>query len=333
MNGAIDAAGLQELLGDAAGDRRRHGEADALTLADDHRVDADHLAVEVDERAARVARVDAGVGLEVVLDRVDADAAAALGAEHAGRHAVAEAEGRADREDPLADARRVAVAEVCLLEVLRVDANHGEIGRRVAADDPRRKHPAVTEADGDRPRVFDDMVVGEDRAVVREDHPRAEAALDRLGLGPTKARGALAGGDVDLDDARADPLGDVGEGFAEAASVARAAARRGGGLRARCGRGLRPGLGMREAGDARKRRRRRGGRGRARESRRRERSAHPAIMSLRARMRSKCEARPRRLSSRPSASAARDRSRRRRRRGRRSARRLRLRRSRSTCSR
>ena len=104
-------AGLQDLLGDAPREVRRHREADAAAAADDHRVDAEHVPVEVAERAARVAGVDARVGLQVVLDRVHAEAAAALRAEHAGRHRVAEAERRADRDDPLADARGVGVGE------------------------------------------------------------------------------------------------------------------------------------------------------------------------------------------------------------------------------
>src|SRR5687768_16977976 len=47
----------------------RDGEADPLVataLREDHRVDADQLATRVDQRAARVARVDGGVGLHEV---------------------------------------------------------------------------------------------------------------------------------------------------------------------------------------------------------------------------------------------------------------------------
>ena len=47
----------------------RHGEADALiaaALAEDAGVDADQLAARVDQRAAGVARVDRGVGLDEV---------------------------------------------------------------------------------------------------------------------------------------------------------------------------------------------------------------------------------------------------------------------------
>src|SRR5205814_7864846 len=42
----------------------RHREADRLRLLGDERVDADDVAAAVHERAARVARVDRGVGLD-----------------------------------------------------------------------------------------------------------------------------------------------------------------------------------------------------------------------------------------------------------------------------
>src|SRR3989442_9377213 len=51
------------------GAREVDGDREAVTrveagLARDRRVDADHLAADVDERPARVARVDGGVGLD-----------------------------------------------------------------------------------------------------------------------------------------------------------------------------------------------------------------------------------------------------------------------------
>src|ERR671927_288446 len=42
-----------------------------------------------------------------------------------------------DGEHPLADARRLAVAEARRDEVLRVDLEHGDVGARVGADDLR----------------------------------------------------------------------------------------------------------------------------------------------------------------------------------------------------
>ena len=78
----------------------RDREADALRAADDRRGDADHVAVDVDERAARVAGIDRGVGLDevgvgAVVLALDAPAD---GGDDARRDRVREAERVADRD-------------------------------------------------------------------------------------------------------------------------------------------------------------------------------------------------------------------------------------------
>ena len=72
-------------------------------LREDRAVDADQVAGGVDERAAGVARVDRGVGLDEVLEAVDAEMVAAERRHDAHRHRVAEAEGVADRQHDVAD--------------------------------------------------------------------------------------------------------------------------------------------------------------------------------------------------------------------------------------
>ena len=156
---------LRICVGHALRHVARDGEADALAAADDHRVDAEHVALQIAERPAGVARVDARVGLQVVLDRVHPEAAAALRREHAGGHRVAEAERRADGDDPLAHARRVGVGELRRREARRVDLDDGEVGRRVAPDEARRQVAPVAQAHVDGERLLDDVVVREDRAV------------------------------------------------------------------------------------------------------------------------------------------------------------------------
>ena len=86
---------------------RRDREADADRPAGrrvDRRVDADHLAVHVEQRAARVAAVDRRVGLDEVVVRPLMDVAAAR-RDDAGGHGAAQAERIADRQHPVADAR------------------------------------------------------------------------------------------------------------------------------------------------------------------------------------------------------------------------------------
>ena len=72
---------------------------------EDRGVDADHVAVDVEGRAAGIALVHRRVDLDEVVIGAGADVAAAR-RDDAGRHGAAEAERIADREHPVADARR-----------------------------------------------------------------------------------------------------------------------------------------------------------------------------------------------------------------------------------
>ena len=67
---AAGLAELLELIDDVDGKLRGDREADADRAAggrDDGRVDADHLAIHVEQRPARIAAVDRGVGLDEVV--------------------------------------------------------------------------------------------------------------------------------------------------------------------------------------------------------------------------------------------------------------------------
>ncbi len=91
-----DVAGLLLLTAETAAARSHGG---------DRRVDADQLAPAVDQRAAGVARVDRGVGLDGVENRVavlDVGVAGphrpVHGADDARGHGAVQAEGAADRD-------------------------------------------------------------------------------------------------------------------------------------------------------------------------------------------------------------------------------------------
>ena len=87
-----------------------NGEADADAAARrrvDRGVDADDIAFEIEGGTAGIAAVDRGVDLQEVVIGAGADVAAAR-RDDAGRHRAAEAEGIADRHDPVADARLLA---------------------------------------------------------------------------------------------------------------------------------------------------------------------------------------------------------------------------------
>ena len=97
--------------------RDREGDADrAAGRREDRGVDADHIAFDVEGRAAGIALVHRRVDLDEVVIGAGADVAAAR-RHDAGGHGAAEAERIADREHPVADARRLVgeldVGEVC----------------------------------------------------------------------------------------------------------------------------------------------------------------------------------------------------------------------------
>src|SRR5688572_15004699 len=169
-------------------DRDREGKAhEAAGAAVDLRIDADHLAAHVEQRPARVARVDRHVGLderhEVLLRQ-----RAPLGADDAGGDRVLEAERRADRHHPLAHLQLGRVAELHRRQPARVDLDHCDVGAAVGADHLGLELALVGEAHVDLVGAVDHVRVGEDVAVGADDEARAERA--RLGL---LARVGLAG--------------------------------------------------------------------------------------------------------------------------------------------
>ena len=114
--------------------RDREGDADRPAgRREDRGVDADHVAVDVEGRAAGVALVDRGIDLQEVVVGAGADVAAA-GRDDAGRDGAAEAERIADRQHPVADARRIR-GEADEREVgAAFGLDQRQIGARIGAD-------------------------------------------------------------------------------------------------------------------------------------------------------------------------------------------------------
>ena len=149
-----------------------------LLFDGDRRVDADDVAAGVEQRAARVARVDGGVGLDEVRQRlvVVGRDRAALGRHDAARDRVrVRAERAADGDDELADLERVRVADRGGRQAGGVDLDDGEVGQRVDAVDRAGQDAAVLELDVELLAALDDVVVGEDPAVAVEDDAGADA--------------------------------------------------------------------------------------------------------------------------------------------------------------
>jgi hypothetical protein len=100
-----------------------------------------------------------------------------------------------DRDDGVADADAVGVAERERSQAARarLHAEDGEVGRGVAADDPRLHLVALREPDLDVGGALDDVEIRDDVPVLVDDEPRAErrtawcsegSAESRVGPGP-----------------------------------------------------------------------------------------------------------------------------------------------------
>ncbi len=212
--GVLDLAAIAQLVDRALGEVDRHREADALVTARggvDLLVDPDHVAVGVEQRAARVAGVDRGVGLDRAVDlelaqRVDR---AVGGRDDADRQRLLLAERAADRRHRLADRHVALGAERQRLEVeaLGVDLEQRDVRVAVEADDLGLDLVVVGKLDVDllglveRPGrragglgVGDDVGVGDDLAVVGDHEARA------LSLAATAAEDRRPGVAEDRDD-------------------------------------------------------------------------------------------------------------------------------------
>ena len=128
------------------GDRK----ADALRAHDHRGVDADDLAARGDQRAARIAGIERGVGLDDVVDQAARSRAqrAAERRHDAGRHRRFEAERIADGDHELAALEQLGVAERRRRQRQRASTrNERKIGIGIVADHARLEPPAVDRAD------------------------------------------------------------------------------------------------------------------------------------------------------------------------------------------
>ena len=102
---ARHAAGILQFIRHRHGHGGGDGEADADRAAGgrvDRRIHADHLALQVEERAAGIAAIDRRVGLDEIVVGAFVDVAVHR-ADDAGRGAARQAERVADRQHPVAD--------------------------------------------------------------------------------------------------------------------------------------------------------------------------------------------------------------------------------------
>src|SRR5581483_5527975 len=177
-------AALDEIARDTAHRVDGNGEAETDAAAvragtENRGVDADKLAVLVGERAAGVAPVDGRVGLDRAVEDmvfVYLQVAPVQGRDDADRDRGTQAEWIADGDAPLADLQAIRIAEFGDRQAGGFDTHDGEIGLRIAPDQPRVVPTAIRQRDPDAVRAINDMVVRENVAVRGEDDAGAFAA-------------------------------------------------------------------------------------------------------------------------------------------------------------
>ena len=210
--GVGDLAVVAQVLDRALREVDRDGESDPLVAPRggvDLLIDPDHLPLGVEQRAAGVARVDRGIGLDRTLDpevgqRLDR---AVRRRDDADRERLLLPERAPDRRHPVADldVGLRAERERAQVEPLGIDLQQCDVGERVEADDLGLDLVQVRKLDVDLPRrverpdlgpgrarVGDHVGVGDDLAVVGDhearalalaasaaEHPRARVADDR----------------------------------------------------------------------------------------------------------------------------------------------------------
>jgi len=138
-------------------------------------------ALDVAQRAARVAGVDRRIGLDVILVRVPAmagDAAAALRADESDCETVIKLVRCADGDRPLTDSHGIAVAYPRGRKILPVHFDDRHVDAIIDADHHGvGELRAVLQQHGDLTAAVNDMLIGEDVTVLAQDDARS-LALD-----------------------------------------------------------------------------------------------------------------------------------------------------------
>src|SRR5690606_37804975 len=103
--------------------------------------------------------------------------APALRADDACRHRLSEGKGIAESKHPITDLDVVRLRDPDGRQTLRIDLQYRDVGVGIAPDYLGLELPTVGERDPDRLRIFHDVVVGQDVAVLTDDEAGAAASL------------------------------------------------------------------------------------------------------------------------------------------------------------
>ncbi len=172
--GPREAPLLDQLPRHFLGQVHWHRESDARVQSADHRIDADHLALDVHQRPAAVSGVDARVGLQEILVhhlRIQHQPPP-LRAHVPERHAMFQFEGRADRDREFPHPHLRRVAEPRHRQLRGVHLQHRDVRLRVHTRHLRLETPPVPESNLDLLGLLHHVAVRQDVAVLTEHDPR-----------------------------------------------------------------------------------------------------------------------------------------------------------------
>ena len=177
-------AALHDLLHHAAheidGNRKSDAFGAAIGAVQHGGVDADQVAVRIDERAAGIAEIDGGIGLYEILEGCKPELLAPGGTHDALGDRLAQAVGIADREHDIADTQGVRAAQGHDGQIADAQMQNGDVRVRILPDDGRVGDPAVGKLHSDGIRARDDVLIRHDGARIVDDHARAQAAFHAL---------------------------------------------------------------------------------------------------------------------------------------------------------
>ena len=161
-------------------DGNREANADrSARFRENRRIDADHAPVHIDQRSARIARINGGVGLNEEAVVGNADLRARQRRDDSLSHGLPDAEGIADGENEIADFERIRIAEFHHRKIAALGQfQHGEIGARIAQQDFRGNLPLVGQRNLNVGHALDDMMIGHDEAGGVDDDSRPQRLRD-----------------------------------------------------------------------------------------------------------------------------------------------------------
>ena len=161
-----------------SGRQRKTDSFIAAAARNDRRVNPDHLAGQINQRPARVSRIDGCVGLQESLELVP-DSAAILGADDSRGHRGLQTKRAADCEHPVAHLHAVGVSKLRRRQFLvRFNLDYRQVRIFIDAHDLRRIVRRVpVQLHLDFRRLLYHMVVGQDVPALVHDYTGTKTAL------------------------------------------------------------------------------------------------------------------------------------------------------------